>query len=216
MKNIRLAPLFLAMISASAFSATEELIVTGSYNPVTNEQLSSSVSVINKDELLRLSSTNVIDALRQIPSLWVEEQGGPGGVTSIALRGAEANHTLVLLDGVQLNDPTNTRRGAFDLNSINIESIERIEIIRGAQSAIYGSDALAGVIHIITQAPDKATTSINGTVGNDDYSSVGVSTSGKINNLGYAFSAQSKDAGEPVPGSTAKNTEFTSRLNWQQ
>src|SRR5690606_32754995 len=81
MKNIRLAPLFLAMISASAFSATEELIVTGSYNPVTNEQLSSSVSVINKDELLRLSSTNVIDALRQIPSLWVEEQGGPGGVT---------------------------------------------------------------------------------------------------------------------------------------
>jgi vitamin B12 transporter len=216
MKNIRLAPLFLAMISASAFSATEELIVTGSYNPVTNEQLSSSVSAINKDELLRLSSTNVIDALRQIPSLWVEEQGGPGGVTSIALRGAEANHTLVLLDGVQLNDPTNTRGGAFDLNSINIESIERIEIIRGAQSAIYGSDALAGVIHIITQAPDKATTSINGTVGNDDYSSVGVSTSGKINNLGYAFSAQSKDAGEPVPGSTAKNTEFTSRLNWQQ
>lgn len=216
MKHFRFTPLFLAILAAPAFSAPEELIVTGSYNPVTNEQLSSSVSIINSEELLQLSSNNVVDALRQIPSLWVEEQGGPGGITSIALRGAEANHTLVLLDGVQLNDPTNTRGGAFDLNSINIESIERIEIIRGAQSAVYGSDALAGVIHIITKTPGKTTTTLNASIGSDDYASVGISTAGKVNNLGYAFSLQSKDAGEPVPGSTAKNTEFTSRLNWQQ
>lgn len=216
MKNFRFTPLFLALLSTTSFAATEELIVTGSYNPVTNEQLSSSVSVIDKEQLLQLSSNNVVDALRQIPSLWVEEQGGPGGITSIALRGAEANHTLVLLDGVQLNDPTNTRGGAFDLNSINIESIERIEIIRGAQSAVYGSDALAGVIHIITQTPGKKTTVLNASIGSDDYASMGISTSGKLSNLGYAFSLQTKDAGEPVPGSTAKNTEFTSRLNWQQ
>lgn len=216
MKNFRFTPLFIALITAPAFSATEELIVTGSYNPVTNEQLSSSVSIINQAQLLQLSSNNVVDALRQIPSLWVEEQGGPGGITSIALRGAEANHTLVLLDGVQLNDPTNTRGGAFDLNSINIESIERIEIIRGAQSAVYGSDALAGVIHIITKTPGKATTTLNASIGSDDYASTGISTAGKMNNLGYAFSLQTKDAGEPVPGSTAKNTEFSSRLNWQQ
>ncbi len=216
MKNFRFTPLVLAIAATSSYSATEELIVTGSYNPVTNEQLSSSVSVINKQELLKLSSNNVIDALRQIPSLWVEEQGGPGGITSIALRGAEANHTLVLVDGVQLNDPTNTRGGAFDLNSINIESIERIEIIRGAQSAIYGSDALAGVIHIITQSPAQNVTTLNASIGSDDYASTGISTSGKINNLGYAVSAQTRDAGEPVPGSTAKNTEFTTRLSWQQ
>jgi vitamin B12 transporter len=216
MKNFRFAPLFLAIITAPTFAATEELIVTGSYNPVTNEQLSSSVSVINKEELLQLSSNSVIDALRQVPSVWVEEQGGPGGITSIALRGAEANHTLVLLDGVQLNDPTNTRGGAFDLNAINIESIERIEIIRGAQSAVYGSDALAGVIHIITQPPGKSTVTVNASVGTDDYASVGVSAAGKVSGIGYAFGIQTKDAGEPIPGSTAKNTEFTSRLNWQQ
>lgn len=216
MKNFRFAPLFLAVITAPTFAATEELIVTGSYNPVTNEQLSSSVSVINKEELLQLSSNSVVDALRQVPSVWVEEQGGPGGITSIALRGAEANHTLVLLDGVQLNDPTNTRGGAFDLNAINIESIERIEIIRGAQSAVYGSDALAGVIHIITQPPGKSTVTVNASVGTDDYASVGVSAAGKVSDIGYAFGIQTKDAGEPVPGSTAKNTEFTSRLNWQQ
>ncbi|WP_039915610.1 TonB-dependent receptor plug domain-containing protein [Cellvibrio mixtus] len=216
MKNFRFTPLFLALLATPGLATTEELIVTGSYNPVTNEQLSSSVSVINKEQLLQLSSNNVVDALRQIPSLWVEEQGGPGGVTSIALRGAEANHTLVLLDGVQLNDPTNTRGGAFDLNSINIESIERIEIIRGAQSAVYGSDALAGVIHIITQTPGEATTTLNASIGSDDYASTGISTAGKINNLGYAIAVQTKDAGEPIPGSTAKNTEFTSRLSWQQ
>lgn len=216
MKNARLTPLMLALLATPAISATEELIVTGSYSPVTNEQLSSSVSILNKEELLQLSNHSLIDALRQVPSLWVEEQGGPGGITSIALRGAEANHTLVLLDGVQLNDPTNTRGGAFDLNGINIESIERIEIIRGAQSAVYGSDALAGVIHIITKAPGESATQLNGTLGTDDYSSVGFNTSGSLDKLSYAFSLQGKDAGEPVEGSTAKNTEFTGRLNWQQ
>ena len=216
MKNFRFSPLFLALIALPAFSATEELIVTGSYSPVTNEQLSSSVSILNKEQLLQLSPHSLVDALRQVPSLWVEEQGGPGGITSIALRGAEANHTLVLLDGVQLNDPTNTRGGAFDLNGINIESIERIEIIRGAQSSVYGSDALAGVIHIITKTPGENASQLNGTLGTDDYGSVGFSTSGSLNKLGYAFSLQGKDAGEPVEGSTAKNTEFTSRLNWQQ
>lgn len=216
MKNARLTPLMLALLATPALSSPEELIVTGSYNPVTNEQLSSSVSVLNQEQLLQLSNHSLIDALRQIPSLWVEEQGGPGGVTSINLRGSEANHTLVLLDGVQLNDPTNTRGGAFDLKGINIESIERIEIIRGAQSAIYGSDALAGVIHIITQTPGKKSTTLNASIGEDDYASTGVAASGAIGQVGYAFTIQTTDAGEPVAGSTAKNKEFSGRLNWQQ
>lgn len=224
MQQFRLSPLYLALLvssvssttafSATAPSATEELIVTGSYNPVTNEQLSSSVSVINQEQLLQLSSTSLIDALRQLPSVWVEQQGGPGGITSINLRGAEANHTLVLLDGVQLNDPTNTRGGAFDLNAINLESIERIEVIRGAQSAIYGSDALAGVIHIITRSPDEPATSINASVGEDDFATAGIHTRGKSDAIGYALGLQVKDAGEPVPGSTAENIEFTGHLNW--
>lgn len=216
MKSFRLSPLFLAVIALPSLASTEELIVTGSYSPVTNEQLSSSVSVINKQQLLQLSNHSLIDALRQVPSLWVEEQGGPGGVTSINLRGSEANHTLVLLDGVQLNDPTNTRGGAFDLKGINIESIERIEIIRGAQSAIYGSDALAGVIHIITQTPGKQAASLNASIGEDGYASTGVAASGALGKVGYAFNLQTTDAGEPVSGSTAKNKEFSGRLNWQQ
>lgn len=219
MQKFRFSPLYLALLAAPAFSATEnstteELIVTGSYSPVTNERLSSSVSVVDREQLLRLSSTSLIDALRQLPSVWVEQQGGPGGITSINLRGAEANHTLVLLDGVQLNDPTNTRGGAFDLNAINLESIERIEVIRGAQSAIYGSDALAGVIHIITRTPDEAATSFNASLGEDDYATAGVHTRFQNNAVGYALGLQVKDAGEPVPGSTAENVELTGHLDW--
>jgi vitamin B12 transporter len=206
-----------AILSAPLFAATEEVVVTGTYSPVTGEQLNSSVTVVDREELLALSSHSLVDALRQVPSLWVEEQGGPGGITAIALRGAESNHTLVLLDGVQLNDPTNTRGGAFDLNNINIDSIKRIEIIRGAQSAIYGPDALAGVIHIITLEPtDKFQHQLSATTGEDGYKTGSFASSGKIDNFGYAFKLQSKDAGEPITGSTAENKEALAKLSWEK
>lgn len=205
------------IIATQAFAAPEEVIVTGTYSPVTSEQLASSVTVINQEQLLALSSHSLVDALRQVPSIWVEEQGGPGGLTAIVLRGAEANHTLVLLDGVQLNDPTNTRGGAFDVNNINIDSIKRIEIIRGAQSAIYGSDALAGVIHIITIEPSKtAQNNLSVAVGEDGYKTASFTTTGSVDNFGYALKVQSKDAGEPIEGSSAENKEALVKLNWKQ
>jgi len=205
------------LIAAQTFAATDEVIVTGTYSPVTSEQLASSVTVINQEQLLSLSSHSLVDALRQVPSIWVEEQGGPGGLTAITLRGAEANHTLVLLDGVQLNDPTNTRGGAFDVNNINIDSIKRIEIIRGAQSAVYGSDALAGVIHIITVEPTQtAQQNLSVAVGEDGYKTASFTTTGKVNNVGYAVKLQSKDAGEPIEGSSAENKEALVKLNWKE
>jgi len=215
MKFKTLSFLISSLIATQAF-ATDEVIVTGTYSPVTAEQLASSVTVINQEQLQALSSHSLVDALRQVPSIWVEEQGGAGGLTAISLRGAEANHTLVLLDGVQLNDPTNTRGGAFDVNNINIDSIKRIEIIRGAQSAIYGSDALAGVIHIITIEPTKtAQQNFSATIGEDGYKTASIATSGSIDNVGYAFKVQSKDGGDAIEGSTAKNSEVLAKLNWQ-
>ncbi|GAC21862.1 TonB-dependent receptor plug domain-containing protein [Paraglaciecola arctica] len=193
----------------------ENIIVTGSYNPVAPAQITSSAIVVERNALLALSPHSLVDALRQMPSLWVESQGGPGGLTSIVMRGAESNHTLVLVDGVQLNDPTNSRGGSVDLNHINMQSIKRIEIIRGAQSAIYGSDALAGVIHIITMEPGSDT-EVNAfaTFGNDEYYTYGAGISGSVDNLGYALKAQKKDAGEPLKGSTAENTDLVAKLNW--
>lgn len=217
MKFKTLSVLISTLIATQTFAATDEVIVTGTYSPVTSEQLASSVTVINQEQLLALSSHSLVDALRQVPSIWVEEQGGPGGLTAIALRGAEANHTLVLLDGVQLNDPTNTRGGAFDVNNINIDSIKRIEIIRGAQSAIYGSDALAGVIHIITIEPtETAQQNLSVAVGEDGYKTASFTTTGSLDNFGYAVKLQSKDAGEPIEGSSAENKEALVKLDWKQ
>lgn len=215
--KLKALPLVISTLVASqAMAATDEVIVTGTYSPITSSQLASSVTVISQEQLSALSSHSLVDALRHIPSIWVEEQGGPGGLTAIALRGAEANHTLVLLDGVQLNDPTNTRGGAFDVNNINIDSVKRIEIIRGAQSTVYGSDALAGVIHIITVEPTKeAQTSLTAAAGEDGYKTASLTTSGSINDFGYALKLQSKDAGEPVEGSSAENQEALVKLNWK-
>lgn len=214
--SLIISSLVINSFGATHAFAADEVVVTGTYSPVTTEQLASSVTVINQEQLQALSSHSLVDALRQVPSIWVEEQGGAGGLTAIALRGAEANHTLVLLDGVQLNDPTNTRGGAFDVNNINIDSIKRIEIIRGAQSAIYGSDALAGVIHIITLEPTKtAQHNLSVTVGEDGYKTASISTSGSVDQIGYAFKVQSKDGGDAIEGSTAKNKEALAKLNWQ-
>ena len=219
---MKLHPLYLATLLAisapvlAAQDSIENIVITGSYSAVEKSQITSSSVIIDSETLLNLSSTSLVDALRQVPGLWVESQGGPGGLTSIVMRGAESNHTLVLVDGVQLNDPTNTRGGSFDLHNVNINSIKRIEIIRGAQSSIYGSDALAGVIHIITMEP-SGKAEFNGftTIGSDDYLTFGASASGTIDKLGYAIKAQKKDAGEPLKGSTAENTDLLAKLNWQ-
>ena len=204
-------------LPAQALGQTlENIVVTGSYSEIAQQQMSASAQIIERDTLLSFSSSSLVDALRQVPGLWVESQGGAGGLSSIILRGAESNHTLVLVDGVQMNDPSNSRGGSFDLSHVNIQSVKRIEIIRGAQSAIYGSDALAGVIHIITTQPESGTSlKAFAALGNDDYYSYGAAVAGNNGDLGYMLKAQKKDGGQALPGSTAHNTDLQGKLNWQ-
>jgi outer membrane cobalamin receptor len=123
--------------------ALENMLVTGSYSQRT--ATTASVSVLESDEIRSLAKRSVADLLKTLPGLLVEEQGGPGGLTAVSIRGGEANFTLVLLDGVPINDPTNTRGGGFDFANLNATLVERIEVVRGTQSAIYGSDAVAGL-----------------------------------------------------------------------
>jgi vitamin B12 transporter len=90
----------------------------------------------------------VLDALREVPGLAVARNGSFGGSSSVFFRGTESDHTLVMIDGVQVNQPG----GSFDFSGLTTENVERIEIVRGPSSALYGSDALAGVIHVVTRA----------------------------------------------------------------
>ena len=97
------------------------------------------------------SPRKLADLLRRVAGVHVDQVGGRGGTGSLYMRGADPNYTLVLVDGVRVNDPTNARGGSFDFSALDIADVERVEIARGPYSAVYGGDALAGVINIVTR-----------------------------------------------------------------
>lgn len=112
------------------------------------DTIGSAVTVVTGDDIRRQQLHHVGDALRSLPGVAVSRGGSFGALTQVRIRGAEANHTLVLIDGVVAND---TNNGAFDFSDLSTDNVERIEVIRGPQSGLYGSNALGGVINIVTK-----------------------------------------------------------------
>jgi len=126
--------------------------------------------------------------LRRVPGVDVRRNGGPGSVTSIFMRGGDSDHVLVLLDGVELNDPSSPSR-APTLNDLTTEDIERIEVVRGPQSVLYGGDAMSGVIQIITKrGSGKPRVMGSGEGGSYSTARGVVSVSGATDSLNYAVS----------------------------
>ena len=127
---------------------TREVVISATKTPVPVSHLTSAVEVITGEELEYKKIKMVIDALRLAQGVFASSSGGPGTEASVRMRGAQSKHTMVLIDGAIVNSSTT---GAFDFSSLTTENIERIEILRGAQSMLYGSDAMGGVINIITK-----------------------------------------------------------------
>jgi vitamin B12 transporter len=113
------------------------------------EKVGSAVTVVTGEELRARQVRNAADALRSLPGVAVSRSGGPGSFTQVRIRGAEAPHTLVLIDGIEANT---TADGEFDFSNLSAEELERIEIIRGPLSSLYGSNALGGVVNIVTRS----------------------------------------------------------------
>ncbi|QLC22807.1 TonB-dependent receptor [Parasphingopyxis sp. CP4] len=128
------------------------LIVTGTRapDPVPADQVGGSLTVIDPQALVQRQAREISDILRDVPGLAVS---GIAGQTQVRIRGTEANHTLVLIDGIEVSDPF---FGEFDFGSLAIDQAARIEVLRGQQSALYGSDAIGGVIHYITLSGSEA------------------------------------------------------------
>ena len=128
----------------------EKVVVTATRVETPMEEIASSVTVISSKEIERKQKTTVLEVLKGLPGLDVVQNGGVGGATSIFLRGANSEHTLVMIDGVEVNDPISPGR-SYDFAHLTVDNIERIEVIRGPQSTLYGSDAIGGVVNIITK-----------------------------------------------------------------
>jgi vitamin B12 transporter len=128
--------------------ALDTILVTEGLTPVEQEKSGRAFTVITSQQLEQNQVRYVADALRQVPGFAVSRTGSSGGFTQVRVRGAEGNHLLVMVDGIDVSE---TSGGEFDFGSLQAADIERIEILRGPQSAFWGSNALAGVVNIITK-----------------------------------------------------------------
>jgi vitamin B12 transporter len=144
--------------------AEPDIVVTPSRAPQPIQRAGSAITVVRGEEIEKASPLGLADALRGVPGLDLTETGGPGATSSVRLRGANAGQTLVLIDGVRVGDPSGVAND-FDFSTFIPGAIERIEVLRGPQSALYGSDAMGGVVNVITRrgkGPMQATAAIEG------------------------------------------------------
>ena len=147
--------LLVAPVSASAQEEEktvmlEEIVVTASRIEELLKYSPDSVTIVTGEEIQKKGKQTVIDVLKDIPGIFIVQYGSPGGSSSIYTRGTNNAHTLIMIDGVRVGDPMSTD-GKMSIADLSTDNIERIEIVRGAQSVLYGSDAIGGVINIITK-----------------------------------------------------------------
>lgn len=191
----------------------DPLVVTGEWPPAPLSLTTSNVTVIQGDRIADRQADSVTDLLRQVPGLHVDQPGARGGVSSVYLRGADPSLTMVLIDGIKVNDLTNNRGGSFDFSTLNTGSIERIEVVPGPLSAVYGSDALGGVINIITRrGSTKPNQQIELAGGRFGHFRTRLQAQGQLGDMDYALSAAYLDNGEPVEGSDFRNVTWHANL----
>ena len=155
--------------------------------PTPENQVASSVTVITSDEIEQKQERTLTDVLQDVPGLSVVQTGGPGGLTQVYIRGTSANEIKVFIDGIDATDPRSSLGNSFDFAHVLTSDIDRVEVLRGPQSGLYGADAIGGVINIITKAgsgPPQFRASIEG--GSFDTLNETAGASGSVARFNYA------------------------------
>jgi len=193
-KNVCLLIACLAVLLAGQVNAevktAETVVVTATRTPRDVSQAVSAVTVITADQIVATGATGLEEVLRNSVGLHVTSNGTVGALALPSIRGSESGQVLVLLDGVRLNS---TQNGQFNLSNLPIalSDIERIEVLRGPSAALYGSNALAGVIQIITQQPEAEPVSrIGWSEGRFETRNINASTAQKIDRIRYRLGVQ--------------------------
>jgi len=167
------------------------VVVTANRIEVPLDRVSSSVTLITADAIERQQVNDVSEILRNVSGVDIVRTGSPGKITSLFMRGSNSNHTLVILDGVQLNDPLGA---GFDYANLSTDNIKKIEVVRGTQSTLYGSEAIGGIISITTKNGSNdfklSATAEAGSFGTFKESG---NISGITNSLNYALSFSQYD-----------------------
>jgi TonB-dependent vitamin B12 receptor len=173
----------LTALSVTAFSGwaqdsgSDTMVITANRFQQPLNTVLAPVSVVTREDIDRWQSHSMIDVMRRLPGVDIAQNGGMGQLSSLFIRGTNSSHVLVLVDGVRLNQAGVS--GSSDLSQFPISLVQRVEYIRGPRSAVYGSDAIGGVVNIITTR-EKDGTTLNAGVGSDGYQSYNASTQQKI------------------------------------
>ena len=193
----------------------DPVVVTATALPTSQSQTPIQTKVFTRTGFDLQQPNRVGTLLQQIPGVFVDEMGGRSGLGSLYIRGGDPNFTMVLLDGVPLNDPTNQRGGSVDLSSLTPERIERIEIVKGPASVFYGSDAMTGAVNVITQKGTEADRLVARAEGGHwGYARGVLQTSGSAGRFRYAGSAAvTRDDGQ-VTGNRFASGTIGGHVNW--
>jgi len=193
MKRIVLAVAVWAVVMPAGAQAKEanvrldEVVVTATKSEKETKDVTQSVTVITAEEIKRSGAVNVAGAVQTAVGVAITSQGPKGALETIALRGAQYSQVLVLLDGKRMNS---TRDSGVDLSAlpVSVDDIERIEIVRGASSSLYGADAMGGVVNIITKKPARQVSRIGGSIGSHGYDTISLGASDRMGAFGYSMS----------------------------
>ena len=177
----------------------DPIVVTVSAEAIPLSASSASVTILTREFVENSRAESMADLLRQVPFLYLSQTGGRGGLTTISLRGGEANFTLVMIDGVPVNDTTNLLGGAVDFSTLSTDNVEQIEIVRGPMSSLYGSEGIGGVINILTRGGgDVPHFSVEGALGNFGSGRAGFQSGGKLGGIDWSLSGSYFDIDEQI------------------
>lgn len=210
--------LFLSNVLAAEHDPVETLdplVITATASPTTLSQTPAAVTIISREQIARQQANRLSTILQQVPGIFVDEMGGRGGISSVYLRGSDPNFTIIMIDGIPINDPSNQRGGSVNLSTLTPERIERIEIVRGPASVVYGSDAMAGAIDIITRK-GQAHSRYNGTIegGQFGYGRGVVQTRGSMSDVRHSGSFAFTRNDEQIEGDRFEGLTTGGSFEW--
>jgi vitamin B12 transporter len=216
-----LAGLSISAQAAQASNSIETITIAGSHSPIVVGQIAGALTVIDETRIKASGAIGITDLLRTVAGVNIGQTGTSGSLSEIRFRGSESNHVLVLVDGIQIND--GGQGGITDFSHLLLANIARIEILRGPQSAVWGSSAIAGVISITTKqaSSENIQGTINLALGDRNTQSLSANVSQQVDKLSYTLNASSyKTDGENISreGDEAdgyRNNDLSGGINYR-